>query len=293
VKNIFLKIYRTKLNQNRALLVAAIYFLGIFVTTFPGKSVFAQTQAQPQPQTQTQIQTQPPAPAQPNESRIFWSANAIGIGVITAWGATNWDYFSRRPHTRGEDWFQHDSSHGGMDKLGHVFSSYATSQFLVSQFSKRGFSPSRAATYGALSSFIIMSYMEFGDSFSDYGFSKEDFIANLAGATFGYFRALHPKFAEHLDFRWEYGLHATQADFLTDYGNSKYLLAYRQNYIEWQAGYYASGFEGNRASSHRYTYVGIGLNISELLEKQGHHKTATFFQYYQPPYTYLPLKTEL
>jgi hypothetical protein len=80
---------------------------------------------------------------------------------------------------------------------------------------------------------------------------------------------------------------------LTDYGNSKYLLAYRQNYIEWHAGYYARGFEDKREARHRFIYVGIGINISELIEKHGHHKTATFFQYYQPPYTYLPLKNDL
>jgi hypothetical protein len=110
-------------------------------------------------------------------------ATLYGAGAITVWGVANWDYFSRKPHAKSEGWFGQNTKEGGADKPGHVFTTYATAQGLSSLYEHWCFTPKDAALYGSLSAVAIFGYMELGDSFSDYGFSYEDFIANALGGT--------------------------------------------------------------------------------------------------------------
>ena len=193
--------------------------------------------------------------------KLLW-VNGVGIGLITVWGVINWDYFTRSPHAESEGWFDNDTSSGGQDKLGHLYSSYVASHGLAALYEYWGFSRDAAAWHGAWSSWIIMGYMEFGDSFSDYGFAGEDMVANTVGCTLGYFLYVHPGLQEKVDLRAEYGLDPNQGDVLTDYENLKYLAALKLNgfeacreswlrHIELHAGYYARGFEDDEPDRDR------------------------------------------
>ena len=51
----------------------------------------------------------------------LWTVNLTGIGIITAWGIANWNYFSQTPKTTSEGWFGNDTKSGGADKLGHAY----------------------------------------------------------------------------------------------------------------------------------------------------------------------------
>ncbi|MBW0147976.1 DUF2279 domain-containing protein [Marinobacter arenosus] len=240
-----------------------------------------------------------PEPISPDERlRRAASVTLTGAGVITAWGVTHWDYFSTSPSASSEGWFGQDSPEGGADKLGHLFTTYATAQGIASLYEHWCFTPENAARYGALSSFAILGYMEFGDAFSDFGFSYEDLIANAAGALAGYYRYRFPSLAEKVDLRWEYGFEPNQIDVTTDYDNSKYLVALKLNgfdafrrgvlrHVEFHAGYYTRGYSAPDEPDERTLYVGIGLNLTDLFRRQGYRKTATFFNYYQPPGIYL------
>ena len=222
--------------------------------------------------------------------------NLAGIGIVTAWGLVNWDYFTNSPKSTSENWFQNDTSSGGADKIGHIYSSYVTSHGLTYLYESWCMGQEDAALYGALSSFIILSYMEVGDSFSDYGFSSEDFLADGIGSLLGYYLHVNPDLANKIDLRWEYGLHPNHNDFFTDYENIKYLAALKLNgfetfsdsflkHFELQLGYYTRGFEDPLETRERNLFFGIGLNLTDLFSRHSYKKTATVLKYIQIPGT--------
>lgn len=230
--------------------------------------------------------------------------NAGTLAFITAWGIAKWDYGQRSPHMQSEGWFDNDVKEGGADKLGHLWSTYAFSEGLSNLYEGWGYNQEQAATYGALSSFAIMGFMEVGDSFSNYGFSYEDMLMNTAGSVAGYLMYKYPEFARKVDLRWEYAPAFDRTDLFTDYEHTKYLLALQLSgfdrlkdtplqYLELQLGYYSRGFETHRPDRERDIYVGVGLNLSRLFEKAGLGKAGKVFHYYQPPHTYLSLDNDL
>ena len=235
--------------------------------------------------------------AEKNIDDVYW-VNLIGVGVVTAWGVANWDYFTRTPHSNPEGWFGADTDEGGADKVGHFYSSYVTAHGLSAYFKSKCFSHDDAAYYGALSSFLIMGYMELGDSFSDYGSSYEDFVSNTLASLAGYYLYKYPELANKYDIRWEYGFHPNKSDFVTDYENSKYLLAIKLNgfeatrkgflkHLELHLGYYTRGYDDNEQTNERNLYLGVGLNLTDFFRRRGYKKTATLFNYYQLPGSYL------
>lgn len=161
-----------------------------------------------------------------------------------------------------------------------------------------------AAIYGALSSLAIVGYIEIGDSFSEFGFSKEDMAANIVGVAYGYLSYRNPRLSNILDFRWEYKPNSSASDFTTDYENSKYLLALKLNgfefaksnilkHIEFHAGYYTRGFANPNDAKERNLYLGIGINLTDLLRRHSYKKTSTLLKYFQVPGTSLQFKKDL
>ena len=224
------------------------------------------------------------------------NVNLTGVGIVTIWGVANWDYFTNSPKSSSEGWFQNDTKTGGADKIGHMYTSYVTAHGLSYLYETWCFKKDDAALYGALSSLAILGYMEVGDSFSTYGFSKEDFIANSVGSLLGYYLYTNSDVASKIDFRWEYGIHPNQNDFVTDYENSKYLLALKLNgfetfrhtflkYFELQVGYYTRGFDDPLATKERNLFFGIGLNLTDLFRRHSYKKMATVLRYIQIPGT--------
>lgn len=231
------------------------------------------------------------------------NVNLTGIGVVTAWGIANWDYFTNSPESKSERWLQNDTGSGGADKLGHLYTSYVAAHGFSYLYETWCIKKSDAALYGALSSAIILGYMEVGDSFSNFGFSKEDMAANVAGSLLGYYLYVNPDFANKIDLRWEYGIHPEQNDFVTDYENAKYLVALKLNgfelaqnnflkHIELHAGYYTRGFNNVSATKERNVFFGVGLNLTDLLRRHSYKKTATVLRYIQIPGTNVEFKKD-
>ena len=229
------------------------------------------------------------------KNQKLWVVNLTGIGIVTAWGIANWDYFKKSPRTTSEGWFDNETKSGGADKIGHGYTSYVLTHGLSNLYDSWCINKKDAAVYGALSSLAIVTYMELGDSFSEFGASKEDMLANILGITFGYFSYKHQSLSNILDFRWEYKpTEETLGDFTTDYENSKYLLALKLNgfdfarnnvlkHIEFHAGYYTRGFAQADGTKERNVFVGIGFNLTNLFRRYSYKKTATLFKYYQIP----------
>lgn len=231
----------------------------------------------------------------------FLQTTLVGAGVVTVWGVINWDYFSESPNATSEGWFGNDTESGGADKIGHAYTTYAFSHALAILYDYWGFDQKSAALYGTLSSYAIMTYMELGDAFSDFGTSYEDLIANTVGALLGYVLYSNDDLSSKIDFRWEYNFKFSDLDITTDYENSKYLLALKLNgfeaardslwrHLEFHLGYYTRNFDSVGGDKERNLYVGIGLNLTDLLYRNSWKKTGTVLRYIQLPYTSIAAK---
>lgn len=238
-----------------------------------------------------------------------WESGAALAGV-TALGVASWDWGSNKSFTwNPEGWFGEDTGSGGADKLGHTFTSYAMTNVLADRLVRAGRSPERAALSAALTTQAIMLYVEVFDGFSDdHGFSPEDVVMNLLGTGLAYGRVVNPRLRELADFRMEYessGYKGFRP--LSDYSGQKYLIALKLSgvdalrdtplrYLELQTGYYTRGFskaeQADGLSRTRYGFVGVGLNVSELLlgrrasqESELKNAGRLFFEHVQIPYT--------
>lgn len=241
---------------------------------------------------------------QPEPTEKLILANVAGLAVITTWGLVNWDYGERTSHAESEGWFTQHTKQGGADKLGHFYSSYLLSHGISNLCESWGYSQERAALYGSMSSFGLMTFMEFGDSFSRYGFSYEDFVVNTLGCYAGYLLYRYPGVARKIDLRIEYLPDFSDDDILTDYENMKFLLAVKMNgfdgvenpylkFLEYHIGYYTRGYSSPDKENRRYFYVGLGINLSKAFAEKDHPKVAKIFNYYQAPYTYIPANITL
>jgi hypothetical protein len=225
--------------------------------------------------------------------------NVGGMAAIFAYGLAKWDYGEESFHFQNEGWFDRDTKHGGADKLGHFWSSYAYSHAISWAYRRWGYTESEANLYAALSNLGMQTFMELADGFSGYGFSYEDMLMNILGVGAAYVWGRYPDLARKIDFRIEYKPEFNQNDFelSTNYERQKFLVAVKADgfdfiknpylqYLEFHVGYYARGYddfrEGGPDNRRRHIYVGLGFNVSKLLQKVVDTK---ILNYLQIPYT--------
>jgi hypothetical protein len=226
--------------------------------------------------------------------------NAGSLVAIVLYGFLKWDYAESSFNFQNEDWFGRDTKYGGADKFGHFWSNYALSHLYSYVYRKWGYSGREASLYGALSSLGANLFMEIADGFSpSEGFSYEDMVMNILGCTAGYIWGKYPSLAKKIDFRIEYTPEFNSDDFgfATNYERQRFLIALKADgfdviknrylkYLEFHVGYYARGYEdyevGSPDDRQRYLYVGIGFNVSKLLQKFVHTRV---LDYVQIPYT--------
>lgn len=229
--------------------------------------------------------------------KVF-ALNAGSFLIVTTIGVACWDYGQNDMAFKEEGWFQEDSKEGGADKLGHFYSTYVVSQGFAHIYESWEFSHEESALYGSLSSFGLMAFAEFGDAFSDYGFSYEDLVMNAVGSCVGYILYRFPEVARKIDFRLEYAPNFKETDVFTDYERMKFLMALKLDgfdcidndylkYLELHLGYYARGYSDDTNDRSRNIYIGVGINIAKILYDLSFRKTSRIFNYYQLPHTYV------
>lgn len=233
----------------------------------------------------------------------------VGVmGGILIHGLINWDYGDESWNLENEGWFGRSTKYGGMDKLGHFWSSYTSSHLLAYIYREWGYSDTDGNLYGALSAFGILSLMEIADGFSGHGFSYEDCVANVAGVGAGYIWGKYPRLAEKIDFRLEYRPDFSNNDFdpFTNYEQQRYLIAIKADgfeaitnpilkYGELHLGYFARGYEDYDSRKpdddrKRKIFVGIGFNVTRLIQKW---VDISVFDYIQVPYTSINFEYDL
>jgi len=233
-----------------------------------------------------------------DDKKILYT-NLIGSATIVTWGILTWDYGDRSMHAFSEGWFGKDTKHGGADKLGHFYTTFAFSHYFANLYRGFGYEKDKAVKQGALSSLILNTMMEVGDSFSEFGFSYEDFLINALGSYVGYYLLMHPEVNDIVDIRIEYKptdriTSGDSYDIFTDYDGMKFLTAVKfdgfeqfqdnfMKYFEFHVGYYT---RKKGAEIDRNPYVAIGVNLSHLL-KPVSRRSSGFLNYYQMPYSYI------
>jgi hypothetical protein len=220
---------------------------------------------------------------------VRWQLAAVGAGLV-AIGLRDWDWGGSEFQFIEEGWFAKNTPHGGMDKIGHAFSTYVIADILTDRIRANASNPAGAPITGALVAFGIMGLGETLDGFTGkHRFSREDIVANGIGAAFAILRNSVPGLREKLDWRLMYtpasferpGITASEeAGLLPPYQRQRYIMAVKGSgfetlkntplrYAELHVGFDARGFELDERRLgypiERTLYVGVGLNLNEVL----------------------------
>jgi hypothetical protein len=251
---------------------------------------------------------------------ILGSAAAVGV-----YGQQKWWHngFDSRFKQQDEGWFGKNTYSGGADKLGHFFMAYAGTRLSSSAFEWAGNTPEDSLKLAALTTLGILSGVEILDGYSkNWKFSKEDAVVNAFGVGAGLLLEKHPQLDRLLDIRLLYRPSREGGrDFnpFGDYSGQTYLLVAKANglpafrehpllrYLEVAVGYGTQGYSDSpRTESlnpQRHAYVGVSLNVSEVLRKSVFHSsesrsrtqraTEAFLEFVQVPGTAALVRHEL
>lgn len=229
-------------------------------------------------------------------SDLVWR-NSLIIGggglAVFLYGQNKWwgEGFTGDFRSTNEGWFGNGTYAGGADKLGHAWGTYVATRAMARALELAGNEPAgalRLATWSALGAYTAI---EVFDGYSkQYRFSKEDAIANAAGAALAVLLEKRPELDRLLDFRLHYRRSPNAAfDPLSDYSGQTYLLVLKASglpqlrshgvlrYVEFAVGYAARNFDEEatlRETRSRNLYFGISLNLSELLAGTAFRDTA-------------------
>lgn len=222
-------------------------------------------------------QTSPDAVRQRTIS--IMAANTL---AVAAYGKRNWwnDGFTTRFHTANEGWFGQNTYSGGADKLGHFYMNYAGVRLFSRAFEWAGNTPAGSNDLAAWLMLGTFTAIEVLDGFSkQWRFSKEDVVMNVAGIGAALMMEHHPELDRVLDLRFLYRSSREEGnnfDPFGDYSGQTYLAVVKASgipalrshpvlrYLELSVGYGTRGY-GTLGYSTRNTYVGVSLNLSELL----------------------------
>jgi len=241
----------------------------------------------------------------------------LGVGEVLAvawYGKQNWwqDGFRGHFRTADEGWFGQDTYAGGADKLGHFYTNYVGGRLLTRAFRAMGNEPDAALLLGTTLALGTMTAVEVADGYAKgWRFSKQDAFMNLAGTGAALLFEKYPGLDALVDLRFQYhrsGVENRRFDPFGDYSGQTYVLALKASgvpglreapvlrYLELAAGYGVRNYSPTRpdvnAQRYRQTYVGIALNLSELLRGAdpdrrlpGRGALDTAFEYLQLPGT--------
>ena len=98
---------------------------------------------------------------------VRWELAAVGAGLV-AIGLRDWDWGGSEFQFIEEGWFAKNTPHGGMDKIGHSFSTYVIADILTDRIRANASNPAGAPITGALVAFGIMGLGEAVDGLTGW-----------------------------------------------------------------------------------------------------------------------------
>jgi hypothetical protein len=114
----------------------------------------------------------------------------LELALIAATYLTKKGYFGKNTHN------------GGMDKLGHAWTSFLLTELLAERMQANSNGLSGAHVSAAIIAFGVMAAVEVGDAYAKrFGFSRQDLVADGAGVAFALLRGAFPKLRDAVDFR--------------------------------------------------------------------------------------------
>jgi len=223
-----------------------------------------------------------------------WWGKDVQRNVVNEDGTVTTETLPNRTsdfHFSDEGWFGKDSVAGGADKLGHAFSFYVSTRLLAKTLDEWAGQPrADAIRIAALTSAAVSLAIEVFDGYSlEYGFSPSDMAMNLVGIGAGMLLETYPQLDRLIDLRLQYWPSSDsrkygQTNPGNDYSGQTYLFVLKASglpelqgnpwlrYLELQFGYGSRGYAPHpgpyapdQPVKERNLYVGVGLNLSELL----------------------------
>lgn len=225
--------------------------------------------------------------ARPDPDTLRWRNRLVvggSIVALAAFGGSRWwqGEFDGNFKSRSERWFGYDTLYGGVDKLGHAYSTMVGVRLLTPILQAVGNDAESARWMASLSTFAAFAAIEVIDGYSSrYSFSREDLIANAVGTLLGYAFEASPKLDGILDYRLNYrrSQYSAYAPF-EDYDGQRYFLVFKPDgvaslrdmpalrYLEFVVGYGATGYDSATTQPQtrvRSTYLGVSINLSRVL----------------------------
>ena len=204
---------------------------------------------------------------------------AGSAALFAAYGNAKWwdTGFGGGFKTTDEGWFGRGTANGGTDKLGHMYSNYATVRLLTPLFQAVGNTHEASVRLAGWTTVGIFTGIEAVDGFSrKWRFSPQDAVMNLAGVALGVALEANPDLDDKFDFRVAYRpSRGSHFEPFGDYSGQRYLLVVKADgfaslrstplrYFEIGVGYQARGFEPG-GERRRDAYLSVSLNLSRLL----------------------------
>ncbi len=227
------------------------------------------------------------------------------VALITYTGFKDWKWGSASFRFNSEGWFGMETGSGGLDKLGHAYGAYMTSELLYWRLRATRRGQWVSSWYPALFGTLLYQYIELFDGYSvDHGYSYEDSIMNGVGVALSFLRHRFPRVRQLFDYRLLY-YPSGGSSFrpMIDYEGQKFFGVVKLagvpgvertpfRYVELFAGYYTRGFPRYAHADEKSTHflIGAGISLSEALLaplEQSHGQPFTFLnlasQYVQSP----------
>jgi hypothetical protein len=204
------------------------------------------------------------------------------LALVTYTGFKDWKWGSASFRFNDEGWFGLGTGSGGLDKLGHAYGAYMTSELLYYRLSMVHGGRAVRSFYPALFATLLYQYIEIFDGFSgDHGYAYEDAIMNEVGVALSLARHAVPQLGNVFDYRlFYYPSGGSSFRPMIDYEGQKFFGVLRLSgipgvertplrYLELLGGYYTRGFPryAQAARKSQHVFFGIGLNLSEVITK--------------------------
>jgi hypothetical protein len=249
----------------------------------------------------------------PVDSALAVPLESLGLlALVTYTGFSDWKWGTASFRFNPEGWFGMDTGSGGMDKVGHAYGAYISSEFLYWRLRTSRCGRPVISFYPVMFCMLMYLYIELFDGFSvDHGFAYEDVVMNATGAVLSTLRNTLPAIRRGLDFRLEY-YPSKSFDFhpIIDYEGQKFMAVFKLavfpffertplRFFELLAGYYTRGFDKdlNARFKTSHLFFGVGISLEQLLFRPLGQAYGCFFDflglaanYFEMPCTYLSVE---